>query len=112
MKISGDADLCGALKACAVEDGDSIGALIRRILRGYLRRRKRRAPEIAGPGPRRNAVGACGLATIARSIHVWIDEEDVRALTAFAVADGETMTELIRSVLCGYVVVRRSHARE
>lgn len=110
MKISGDAELCGALKVCAVEDGDSIGALIRRILRGYLRNRKKRARAIAGSGPRRDAVGAGGLATVVRSIHAWIDEEDLRSLTAFAVEDGETVTELIRRVLFGYVVARRSHA--
>jgi hypothetical protein len=112
VKISCSVRLFTDLQVWALEDGDSLGALIRRILRGYLRNREKRVRVFTGSGPRRQGVDACGLAAAVRSLHVWIDEGDVRTLSAFAAEGGETTAELIRRVLYGFIVARRSHASE
>jgi hypothetical protein len=111
VKISGDASLCADLKRCADEDGESLGALIRRVLRGYIRNRQKHQRAILRTATSRNAPAVHNPGSVTRWVHVWIDEADVLALKAFAMEDDASITELIRSVVDGYITARRAHER-
>jgi hypothetical protein len=104
VKISASAPLRASLKVYVLENGETLGALVRRVLRTHIRNRN----EHDGPASTMyRQTSARAIAGESRPVQVWIDRQDVSSLRAFAAEADLSLADIIREVLAAYVRTRQ-----
>jgi hypothetical protein len=105
VKICANAPLRASLKVYVLENGETLGALIRRVLRTHIRNRNEHdRPAVT---TYRGETSARGISGESRPVQVWIDRQDVSSLRAFAAEADLSLSDIIREVLTVYVRTRK-----
>jgi len=95
-----------ALRNWASDDGESLGTLVRRIIRVFLRHRRHAAlGSRTGADRKRDDVtrDQTDLHPPTRDLKVWLDIQDLQALKEIAALDALRRAALVRHLLVRYV---------